>query len=252
MVVHSKVHPEKVKSNHSMDSSEESSQTMLIQFPKDQILREAPSTEDFHHGRRFPKRRRTTFCCCLAWFLGSVLLIVAILLIIAGIFYLVFNPRLPNYSVERLETRSFNFSRDSGLSSEIYISVLAENSNFRIGIYYKEDNILGFSFSGVQLCSGKFPGFYQGHGNVTLLEASLTGSNVPFSEELYLGLVNEENEKKVPLEIGIDMPVRIKAGLLKLPKIIVRVRCSITMSGLSPNQDSQIESLSCKVKRNIW
>ncbi|GLJ52111.1 hypothetical protein SUGI_1108420 [Cryptomeria japonica] len=253
MADNAQVHPEQGKRKSSMDNNEsERSRSVVIKFPKDQILREAPSMENHHHGRKNPTRRRSKFCCCFAWFFGSVLSIVVMLLIIAGILYLVFTPRLPNFSVERLETRSFNFSRDSGLSSEFYIAVLDKNRNSKIGIYYKEDNSLGFSYSGVELCSGSFPGFYQGHGNVTLLETSLIGSNVPFSEELYLGVVSEENEKRVPLEISINMPVRIKAGLLKLPKMTVRVRCSIIVSGLSANQESQIESLNCKVKKNVF
>ncbi|CAI8606131.1 unnamed protein product [Vicia faba] len=79
----------------------------------------------------------------------SLVLIIAISITI-GTLYLVFRPKLPKYSVDRLRITQFNLSDNNNLFVTFDVTVTARNPNKKIGIYY-------------------------GHRNITVLNLPLTG-----------------------------------------------------------------------------
>eukprot|EP01018_Ginkgo_biloba_P016770 Gb_31759 [translate_table: standard] len=253
MAEQQRVHPaeERTKAQQSAAPTEKNgppSGTYVVQFPKDRIHRGPPPQGSNPGYSKPPQRRRNRCCCCLAWLLGLILLFILIIGIAGVVLYLVFRPRIPKYSVESIEIKQFNFSKDLSLSSEFDLTIRARNPNKKIGIYYEGDSRVTVLYSDIELSSGSIPAFYQGQRNTTILQASLKGSNVQFSNEIRSTLKSQQTADSVPLRIKADVPVKIKVGSVKSPKITVRVRCHLTVNKLSANEAVRIVTKSCKAK----
>ncbi|CAI8589312.1 unnamed protein product [Vicia faba] len=114
----------------------------------------------------------------------SLVLIIAISITI-GTLYLVFRPKLPKYSVDRLRIAQFNLSDNNNLFVTFDVTVTARNPNKKIGIYY-------------------------GHRNITVLNLPLTGQTQDAT-----GLVNTlqqqlQEKGNLPLNIKVNQNVRVK------------------------------------------
>ncbi|KAL5074493.1 hypothetical protein RYX36_013477 [Vicia faba] len=86
-----------------------------------------------------PKKKRS--CCCrflCCTFTILLVLIIAISITI-GTLYLVFRPKLPKYSVDRLRIAQFNLSDNNNLFVTFDVTVTARNPNKKIGIYYNQN-----------------------------------------------------------------------------------------------------------------
>jgi hypothetical protein len=202
------------------------------------------------HSR--PPKRRSCCCKCFCWTISLLLLLVIIIGIAVGILFLVFRPKLPNFSVDKLQITQFNISSDDSLYSTFDVTVTATNPNKKIGIYYEGGSQISGWYTDTQLCEGALPKFYQGHRNTTVLILALTGQT-----QNATNLVNELNQQKqetgnIPLSLKVNQPVRIKLGKLKLFKIKFRVRCTLKVDALnSTNNEIKIQSSSCKFRLRL-
>ncbi|XP_010904739.1 NDR1/HIN1-like protein 13 [Elaeis guineensis] len=228
--------------------------TYVIQVPKDQIYR-VPPPENARRLQAYTRRahrRRCGFCCCLAWTAALLLFLLVATAAAAGILYLVFQPKIPKYSVDGLSVKGFNLSAATAaanlaaLSPEFDATVRADNPNEKIGIYYRSGSSISISYDGVNLCHGVWPTFYQGKRNVTVFQTALTGSGIRLSAAMRNALVTAQSRRKVPLEINLAVPVRVKFGAVTTWTITVNVRCDVTVDKLTV--DSRIVSKSCSVK----
>lgn len=198
-----------------------------------------------------PKKRRSCLRRCLCWTFLFILILTVAIAATAGILYLVFRPKLPKYSVSKLQVTQFNLSDDQSLSAALDVTITARNPNKKIGIYYEGGSRISVLYSGTKLCEGALPKFYQGHRNTTELVVPLAGRTenaTTLIEEVQTEL---NNTGYVPLNLRVRQPVRVKLGKLKLFKIKFRVRCSLTVDSLSPNNDIRIRSSSCKFKLKL-
>ncbi|XP_021805151.1 NDR1/HIN1-like protein 6 [Prunus avium] len=220
---------------------------------------------DYHHQEQYPpfprrtipvthskpppiRRKRSCLCRCLCWTVSLILLQIILVAITAGIIFLVFRPKLPKFTVDKLQITQFNLNDDQSLSATFDVSITARNPNKKIGIYYEGGSRLSVWYTGTKLCEGGLPKFYQGHRNTTQLVVPLTGQNPDAS-----GLLNTLNQQQqqtgnVPLTLRVRQPVRIKLGGLKLPKVKFLVRCRLLVDSLSANNDIRIQSSSCKFR----
>lgn len=226
--------------------------TYVIQVPKDQIFRVPPpeNARRFEAYTRRARRQRRGCCCCLAWTGALLLFLLFALAVAAGILYLVFQPKVPKYSVDGLAVKGFNLSSATtnlaSLSPEFDATIRADNPNKKIGIYYRSGSSIAVSYDGVNLCDGVWPTFYQGKRNVTIFQTALTGSGIRLAAAMKDALVTAQSRGEVPLKIDIKVPVRIKFGAVKTWTITVKVRCDLTVDKLAA--DSSIVSKSCSVK----
>ncbi|XP_008786759.2 NDR1/HIN1-like protein 13 [Phoenix dactylifera] len=231
--------------------------TYVIQIPKDQIYRVPPP----ENARRFQtytlrthRRRHGCCCCCFAWTAALLLFFLVALAAAAVILYFVFQPKIPNYSVDGLSVKGFNLSSTAAnlaadlaaLSPEFDATVRADNANKKIGIYYRSGSSIAVSYDGVNLCHGVWPTFYQGERNATVFQTALTGSGIRLAAATHAALVTAQSHGKVPLEINIQVPVRLKFSAVTTWTITVKVRCDVTVDKLTA--DSRIISKSCSVK----
>lgn len=173
--------------------------------------------------------------------------------IAAGIFYLVFRPEAPKYSIENIAVRGINVtspSFDAAISPEFNVTVKADNPNDKIGIYYLKDSSAEVFYNDARLCNGALPAFHQPSNNVTVFGMVLKGNGIELSSEDQRSLVGSQTKRKVPLTVSIRAPVRIKVGSVKTWKITVKVDCDVTVNELTAQ--AKIVSKRCDYKVDLW
>ena len=199
-----------------------------------------------------PPKKRSCCCRCLCWTLSLLLLLIVILGITVGILFLVFRPKLPKYSIDRLQVTQFNLSSvDSSLSATFDVTITARNPNKRIGIYYEGGSHLTVWYTETKLCEGSIPKFYQGHRNTTVLVLPLSGQIQNGTGLLTTLQQQQQQTGNIPLRLRVNQPVRIKLGKLKLMKMKFSVRCGLVVDALSANNAISIQSSSCKFRLRL-
>ncbi|KAJ6841278.1 uncharacterized protein M6B38_307790 [Iris pallida] len=197
-----------------------------------------------------PKRRRSrkSCCCkCFCWTVLSLLLLIVLVVATLGILYVVFKPKIPKYSVDRLRVTAFDVDANLTAHATFAVTVTARNPNKRVGIYYEEGSRLNVLYSGFDLCSGSFPVFYQGHHNTSVVTVELMGET-KVGGDLMAALQQQQQTGTVPLEFRGEVPVRVKFGALKLWKMTSKVRCDLVVDSLNANNQISIKSSNCKFK----
>ncbi|KAK9285607.1 hypothetical protein L1049_024802 [Liquidambar formosana] len=197
-----------------------------------------------------PPKKRSCFCKCLCWTVCLLLLQVIIVGIVGGILFLVFRPKLPKYSIDSLRITQFNLSNDNSLNATLDVAITARNPNKKIGIYYESGSQITVWYTGTQLCQGSLPKFYQGHRNTTILNVPLTGQTQN-ATGLLSTLQAQQQTGSIPLNLRVNVPVRIKLGKLKLMKVKFRVRCRLVVDSLAADNTISIKSSSCKFRLRL-
>ncbi|WOK94833.1 protein YLS9-like [Canna indica] len=197
-----------------------------------------------------PKKQRSRCCKCLCWTLLSFVILIVLIGATVGILFLVFHPKIPKYSVDRLGIANFTIDDNMTVAATFNLTVTMRNPNKKIGIYYRGGSHLSASYNGTELCSGTFPVFYQGHRNTTVVNLLLSGDT-----QLGGGLLQELQEQQqtgtIPLVFRGKVPVRVKLGSLKLPRITFKVRCDIVVNSLSANNNISLRSSRCKFRLKL-
>lgn len=173
------------------------------------------------------------------------LLILILVATTIGIMYLVFDPKLPKYSVDKL--RIVDFTVDTGFNARasFNVTVTANNPNKRTGIHYEGGSELSVWYSDTSLCSGSFPAFYQEHENVTVTTVSLSG-HTHLGSGLITALQRQQQTGMVPLEFRGDVPVRAKLGELMTWKVTSKLTCDLVVDSLNDKSQNSIKTSSCK------
>ncbi|URD92532.1 harpin-induced protein 1 domain containing protein [Musa troglodytarum] len=198
-----------------------------------------------------PKKKRRSCCCrCLCWTVLTVVILVVIIGAIVGILFLAFDPKLPKYSVDRLAISNFTVDDNMTVSATFNLTVTTKNPNKKIGIYYRGGSHLSAWYTNTSLCTGTFPVFYQGHKNTTVLSLLLSGET-----QLGSGLLQELQQQQqtgtIPLVFRGNVPVTVKLGSLKLPKVTFKVKCDIIVNTLSSSNTISLKSSSCKFRLKL-
>ncbi|CAL9042336.1 unnamed protein product [Musa banksii] len=209
----------------------------------------AGATAPAAHSRP-PRKRRSRCCTCLCWSLLAIVILIVVIAVAAGVLYLVFRPKIPKYSVDRLAVSSFAVDDNATVAVTFNVTVTARNPNRRIGIYYQGGSDLSAWYTDERLCTGSFPAFYQGHRNTTVLHVLLAGE-AKIGSELLTELLQQQQTGTIPLAVRGVVPVRVKLGKLKLWKVRFKVRCSLVVNSLSASGDVSIRSSSCKFKLKL-
>ncbi|XP_078445804.1 NDR1/HIN1-like protein 6 [Wolffia australiana] len=210
-----------------------------------------------HHAVPLPhakptKPKKKSHCCrCLCWTICLLILFVVLLAASAGVLYLVFQPKAPNYTVDRLRVTAFNTTPDGAaafaVAAAFNVAVTATNPNKNIGIFYEERNHLSILYQGTSLCEGSFPAFYQGHRNTTVLTVAMAGNATVGVAEI-TSLMAQQQAGGVPLVFRGSVPVRIKFGALKLWKVRFIVTCDLVVNALTVGDSLRIQSSRCGFK----
>lgn len=228
--------------------------TYVIQIPKDQVYR-VPPPENARRQNQYSRRkpRRSSCCCCFCWFIGLIFILLILIAIAAGILYLVFRPKSPDYTINTVSVKGVNLTAAASaavISPEFDVAVKANNPNGKIGIYYEKDSSVEVYYNKVKLCNGALPAFYQPSNNVTVFQTALKGTDIELKSADRTALVNAQNKRKVPLTMKLRAPLKIKVGSVKTWKITVKVNCDVTVDGLTTK--AKVVSKSCDYGVDLW
>ncbi|XP_057480058.1 NDR1/HIN1-like protein 13 [Actinidia eriantha] len=225
--------------------------TYVIQIPKDQIYR-YPPPENAHRYQKYARREPRRSCCrrCLCWSLGLLAALILLLAVSAGVLYLVFRPESPKYSVDDVSIRGFNLTSPSAVSPEFNVTIRAQNPNDKIGIYYQKGSSVTVYYSGINLCNGALPAFYQPSNNLTVFQTALKGSTILLTSAVHSTLAAEEKRGEVPFRLNLKAPVKFKVGSVKTWTITVKVRCELTVDNLTAS--SKIVTKDCNYRVKFW
>ncbi|PQQ18244.1 NDR1/HIN1-like protein 13 [Prunus yedoensis var. nudiflora] len=179
------------------------------------------------HAKKAPTNlKRSTSTCsrtcwrsrCMCCTIGILVFVFIIIGATAGILYLIFQPKLPNYSVDSLKISDLRLNLDMTLYAKFDVKITANNPNKKIGIHYEQGGRLSVWYTNMKLCQGTLPKFYQGHQNKTLLNVALTGQT-QYGNTLMNALQQKQQTGRIPLDLKVDAPVAIQLGRLKLRKL---------------------------------
>ncbi|PON57747.1 Late embryogenesis abundant protein [Parasponia andersonii] len=197
-----------------------------------------------------PAKKRSCCCKCVCWTISLLVLLLIIIAATAGILYLVFRPKLPNYSIDNLSITDLSLNFDMTLYARFNVKITAKNPNEKIGIYYKKGGKLSVWYTKTRLCEGSLPNFYQGHQNKTVLNVALTGQT-QYGNTLLTALQEQQQTGQIPLDLKVDAPVAIKLGKLKLRKVRVLGGCLLVVDSLSTNNLISIKASNCKFRLKL-
>ncbi|KAK4844448.1 hypothetical protein QYF36_020330 [Acer negundo] len=169
---------------------------------------------------------------------------------VVGIVYLVFQPKLPKYSVESLRISDLRLNFDLSLYAKFDVKVTANNPNKKIGIYYEKGGRLSVWYTKTKLCQGSIPKFYQGHQNITKLDVALTGQT-QYGNTLMNALQEQQQTGQIPLDLKVEAPVAIKLGKLKLIKVRILGECLLVVDSLTTNNAISIKASNCRFKLKL-
>lgn len=197
-----------------------------------------------------PPKKRSCCCRCFCWTVSLIIILLILIAATGGILYLVFRPKLPSYSVDRLQISNLQLNSDMSLSAGFDVTITARNPNKKIGIYYEEGSHLSVWYGDTSLCEGVLPKFYQGHQNTTVLNVALTGQT-QLGSPLMNALNEQQQTGRIPLDLKTKVPVRVKFGGLKLRKVKFLVGCKLVVDSLTANNLIRIRTSSCKFKLRL-
>ncbi|XP_065882176.1 NDR1/HIN1-like protein 6 [Euphorbia lathyris] len=191
------------------------------------------------------------YCCkCICRIICILFILLLILAAIIGILYLIFQPKIPKYSVDSLKISDLRLNFDTTLYAKFDVKITANNPNKKIGIYYEKGGRLSVWYTKTELCAGSIPKFYQGHENITKLDVSLSGES-QYGNILMKALQEQQQTGRIPLDLKIDAPVAVKLGKLKLRKIRILGDCLLVVDSLSTNNLISIKASNCKFRLKL-
>ncbi|GMH07131.1 hypothetical protein Nepgr_008971 [Nepenthes gracilis] len=225
--------------------------TYIVQVPKDQIYR-VPPPENAHKYQRYTyrKQRRNHCRCCLCTALGLLLFSTAIA--VAGcIFYLIYQPKSPAYSVDSISIRGINLTSSAATISPAFnVTLRAENPNGKLGIYYEEGSSVSIYHNDVEFSHGALPAFYQSPENVTMVSTELIQPAIVLSRSARESLLTEQQSGKVPLNMNVEMPAKIQIGAVTTWTVNVKLSCAVTVNGLTTT--AKVVSKACDFNFKLW
>lgn len=202
------------------------------------------------------KHRRSCCCCCCLFITFFIVTIILLAAIAGAIFWVLYRPQRPSFSVSTLQVSQFNLT-STKLASKFNLTVIARNPNKKISFFYDPINI-SFNSDDIDIGDGSFPAFKHDTKGTTTLKTVVSSSGKNLDDSAISTLRSGmKNKKTLPLEIKLDTKVKVKVGSLKTKKVGIRVKCDgikITVpSGKTPTK-ATTSDVKCKVdlRIKIW
>ncbi|XVF11488.1 hypothetical protein REPUB_Repub08aG0031700 [Reevesia pubescens] len=209
-------------------------------LPPKQRRRTTPTTTSSSHDKT-----RTFLIGSIVFF--SILAMIGIPVMV---FY-VFGPHSPTFSVEKVTLHNPIFYKSpTSFSSLINITMKVNNPARHIGIFYEYDNSIVATYSGIRLCSGGIPPFFQPPKDELFLQSPLTGLGVVLPDDLKQKLKNNARNRRIPLALNMMGMVRFKMGSVT-SRALLKVSCEIVLDNLNTYTPKLISS-SCGSTAGFW
>ncbi|CAN6327094.1 unnamed protein product [Urochloa humidicola] len=169
---------------------------------------------------------RCSFCCCFCWALLVLILLALLAAAAGGVFYLLYRPQHPSFTVSSVRLASLNLTSSAtapALTDAITLTVTARNPNKKI-VYDYGDFALSAATAanGVPLGTGTVPGFTHAAGNTTVLTATISSAAVTVDPTASAD-VKKSGGFSVVLDADTSAGARV--GSIKTKKIGIQVHC---------------------------
>ncbi|XP_073054023.1 NDR1/HIN1-like protein 13 [Primulina eburnea] len=197
-----------------------------------------------------PRRSKRSICCaCCLWTTVCILIWILIAGIAGVVFYVMYRPHRPSFSVASLQLSKFNLT-DTTVTSAFNFTLVARNTNKKITFLY--DPIAVEILSGdISIGSGSFPAFIHGTQNTTTLRALVSSSAAPIPDGIDVSTLKSSlKNKNLALKIQLDSKVKVKIGKLKTKKLKIRVVCD-GIKVAPPTGNSTAAATTSKVKCKV-
>ncbi|GER45025.1 late embryogenesis abundant protein [Striga asiatica] len=202
-----------------------------------------------------PRRRHTRSCCCCCclWTTLLILLVLLLAAIAGAVFYILYRPHRPSFSVASLRLSRFNLT-DTAITSAFNVTLVARNPNSKIAFSYEQISVRVLSGE-VDIADGAFPAFTHGKKNVTTLRTVISSSNTPIGADTDTSrLRSSVRSRNLPIKIELDTKVIAKIGNIKTKKLEIRVSCDGFRVSIPNGRTASVATISdvkCKVDPRI-
>lgn len=213
-------------------------------FPPTKAQQYGPTRLPYRPPARPPPRRRGCCCACCLWLTLLLIALVLLAALAAGVFYVLYRPQRPSFSVDSLRLSALNLTSSNLLTSRLDLAVTARNPNRKVVFLYDDVAISAYADE-VQIGEGSFPAFVHGTKNTTVLKATVSSSRRSLEPEEAADL---RKRKKLALKIDLDTKAGVKIGGFKSKWIGIRVSCD----GIDGRVDkTSTADARCQVKLRI-
>ncbi|KAL3524473.1 hypothetical protein ACH5RR_017307 [Cinchona calisaya] len=154
------------------------------------------------------------------------------LLSISALIFLVWfilHPTKPQFALKEADINQLNLSGSHLLNSSIQITLLSNNPNKKVGIYYDNLQIYA-SYKGQQITlDTSLPPFYQGHEESNLLSASLVGNALPVSPSFGYEVARDQTAGNLAVSLKANGRLRWRVGTWVSGRYRFNVNCVAIM-----------------------
>ncbi|ONK76549.1 uncharacterized protein A4U43_C03F29430 [Asparagus officinalis] len=189
------------------------------------VARLVPVAKAYHQPPPPPfrarQRQKNRSCTLFLWLVLLLFALVFIFAIATGVFYVLYHPHRPDYSITSLRFVSFKLSKNQ-LASSLNLTVIANNQNTKVKFLYSPFSISA-TYDGVPIGDGYFPAFVHRTGNTTKLKALVEGTGRAIDERMTESL---KRKRSLRIKIEMETEVAVKIAGLKTKMIGVRIACA--------------------------
>ncbi|KAD2394013.1 hypothetical protein E3N88_40990 [Mikania micrantha] len=224
-------------------------------FPANKATLYSSTRSAYRPQPRRNRRSRSCCCSCCLWITFIIILLIIIAAVAGGVFYLLYRPKRPSFSVSSLQVSQFNLTSSNILYTNFNFTVTGRNPNTKIAFYFNSVSV-SINSNGIDVGDGSIPAFVLPEKNTTKLRTivSTTGQIVDDNSNLKSDL---KNKRSLPVKIQLDTKVKVKMGSLKTKKVPIRVVCTgirfTAPAGKSPTK-ANTSDVKCKadLRIKIW
>ncbi|XP_027168352.1 NDR1/HIN1-like protein 6 [Coffea eugenioides] len=217
------------------------------------------TTRPVYRPQSLSKRRHSRSCCCSCclWTTLFIILILVLVAVAGAVFWVIYRPHRPNFSVSSLQLSHFNLT-STGVNSKFNFTLVARNPNKKIKFFYDPINVSVLS-DGVDIGDGSFPSFEHGTKNTTTLKTVISSSGQSLDATQISTLKSDLKNQNggLPLKVQLNTKVKVKVGGLKTKKVGIKVTCEgiklAVPTGKAPTT-ATTSNIQCKVdlRIKIW
>lgn len=194
--------------------------------------------------------RRCSLCCCCCWITLILLALIFMAAIAGGIFYVLYRPHRPSFSVSSISLSALNVTTANALSSRLNVSLSARNPNKKLVFVYDSISV-SVSTGGVGIGDGSFPSFVHEARNTTLLKTTVASAEQSLEASAASDL---KKKSSLALEIRLETKAGVKLGGLKTKRVRIRVTCdgiNVAVPKGKVSSPASSPDASCKVELRI-
>lgn len=226
--------------------------------PKSQTYN--PIRNPYGPNHRHKRRGRGCNCRrCFCWIILVIFVILVLAAIAGAIFYFLYRPLPPSFSIASLKISQFNLTTSpddtSTLATKLNVTLSTKNQNKKLVYTYDPIALKAESTSQIELANGNFPSFTSAPNNVTIIHSTLSMVSQVLDVDSISSLKSDmKRTSGMPMRILLDTKVVVKMDKLKSNKVGIRVTCDGINGPIPKGKNPSLASITttkCKVDLRI-